>query len=117
PAQIRFSDLLNVFFATHDPTTPDRQGNDVGPQYRSAIFCQNDSQRDAAEQTIQALDSQGIFDAPIVTRLYGAETFWPAEKYHHNFYRNNPLQGYCQAIVAPKVAKFRKQFVDQLAAS
>lgn len=114
PARISYVDILRVFFATHDPTTPDRQGNDIGPQYRSAIFCQNDEQRRAAEQIMQELERDGVFGAPIVTHLYGADRFWPAEKYHHDFFRNHPFQGYCQAIIAPKVLKFRKQFASLL---
>src|SRR5690606_21993909 len=113
-AQIQYREVLQVFFATHNPTTLDRQGNDIGPQYRSAIFCQNEEQRQVAEEIMRELEDQGVFDAPIVTRLYGAEQFWPAEKYHHNFFRNNPFQGYCQAVVAPKVAKFRQQFAHKL---
>lgn len=114
PEVIRYAELLEVFFATHDPTTPDRQGNDVGPQYRSAIFWQDEAQRDTAASVIDALNRQGVFGAPIVTQLYPAATFWPAENYHHNYFRNNPRQGYCQVIISPKLAKFRKQFVDQL---
>lgn len=114
PAQIRYADLLDVFFATHDPTTPDRQGNDVGPQYRSAIFWQNEEQRDLAAGTIDALNRQGVYEAPVVTQLYPPTTFWPAEPYHLNYFRDNPAQGYCQVIIAPKVAKFRKVFIDQL---
>jgi len=117
PARIRFEDLLEVFFATHDSTTPDRQGNDVGPQYRSAIFCQDDAQREAAQAFIDALQARGEFAAPIVTELRGAERFWPAEDYHRDYFLNNPGQGYCQYVVAPKVAKFRKQFAGRLAAS
>ncbi|GAA5236744.1 peptide-methionine (S)-S-oxide reductase MsrA [Verticiella sediminum] len=116
PAQIRYTDLLNVFFATHDPTSRDRQGHDVGPQYRSAVFCQSEAQREAAQHTIDALNRTGVFDAPIVTQLYGADHFWPAETYHRDYFVRNPRQGYCHAVISPKVAKFRKQFVDYLRA-
>lgn len=116
PQQIRYEDLLNVFFATHDPTTLDRQGHDVGSQYRSAIFWQDETQRETAERVIDALGRQGVFDAPIVTRLYPPAQVWPAENYHRNYFMLNPRQGYCHAVIAPKVAKFRKQFVDQLRA-
>lgn len=114
PAQISFASLLDVFFATHDPTTPDRQGHDVGPQYRSAIFCQSAAQRETAAGVIDTLRRTGVFDAPIVTRLYDAETFWPAEDYHRDYFLRNPGQGYCHAVISPKVAKLRRQFTDFL---
>lgn len=114
PDVIKYGELLNVFFATHDPTTPDRQGNDVGPQYRSVIFWQSPAQQEAAQHTIDALERQGVFDAPIVTELCPPATFWPAEPYHHDYFRSNPNQGYCHVVIAPKVAKFRRQFADNL---
>lgn len=115
PALISFAKLLEVFFTTHDPTTPDRQGNDVGPQYQSAIFCQSEAQRETARGVIEALERGGVFDAPIVTRLYDAARFWPAEGYHHDYFNQHPSQGYCQFIIAPKVAKLRQAFAPLLA--
>lgn len=114
PAQLSYTDLLRVFFATHNPTTPGRQGNDVGPQYESAIFWQNDSQREQAQAVIAEIEAQGIYDAPIVTQLREPTTFWPAEDYHRNYFALHPEQGYCQFVIAPKVAKFRQQFSDRL---
>nr|MBF0685148.1 peptide-methionine (S)-S-oxide reductase MsrA [Pseudomonas sp.] len=114
PEVIPYGELLNVFFATHDPTTPDRQGHDVGPQYRSVIFWQSDAQREVARNTIDLLERQGIFDAPIVTQLCPPATFWPAEPEHKDYFRTNPGQGYCNVVIAPKMAKFRRQFADNL---
>lgn len=110
PELVRFVDLLEVFFATHDPTTLDRQGNDVGPQYRSLIFTADAEQAAEAERTISALDASGAFPGPIVTELRPSETFWPAEAYHRDYYLRNPEQGYCRAVVRPKVEKFRSVF-------
>ncbi|MEI2418185.1 peptide-methionine (S)-S-oxide reductase MsrA [Orrella sp. JC864] len=115
PAQVSYRDLLTVFFATHDPTTPDRQGNDVGPQYRSAIFWQDETQKREAGQRIAELEREGVFDAPIVTQLLPPAVFWPAEAVHHDYFARHPQQGYCQFVIAPKVAKMRKQFADKLA--
>ena len=114
PALLSFRDLLRVFFTIHDPTTRDRQGNDVGPQYRSVIFCQTPEQRSDAERVIAELGRDGVWRAPIVTEIAAAETFYPAENYHQEYFERNGRQPYCQAVVAPKIAKFRKQFVDQL---
>lgn len=114
PEVVEYGELLNVFFATHDPTTPDRQGNDVGPQYRSVIFWQSEAQREVARNTIEILERQDIFGAPIVTELCPPTTFWPAESYHKDYFRTNPNQGYCNVVIAPKVAKFRRQFADNL---
>jgi peptide-methionine (S)-S-oxide reductase len=113
PAQIAFSDLLDVFFAIHDPTTPDRQGNDIGTQYRSVIFYANDQQRRAAEEKIRRLTAERAFSAPIVTALEPAATFYQAEDYHQQYFENNPRQPYCQFIVAPKVRKFLEKFADK----
>lgn len=113
PVLLSFADLLRVFFATHDPTTPGRQGNDVGPQYESAIFVQNEAQRQQA-QAVMAELQRDVFDAPIVTRLHESAVFWPAEDYHRNYFAQHPEQRYCQFVIAPKVAKFRKQFQDRL---
>jgi peptide-methionine (S)-S-oxide reductase len=115
PSILSFRDLLNVFFATHDPTTPGRQGNDVGPQYESAIFWQTEAQRDEALRVIDELQAQKLYDAPFVTQVLAPATFWPAEDYHRNYFALHPEQGYCQFVIAPKVSKFRKQFQERLA--
>jgi len=114
PDVISFETLLQVFFATHDPTTLDRQGADVGPQYASAIFCQNDGQRASAERIIAEVEHE--IGEKVVTRLLDAAPFWPAEDYHHNFYARNPGQGYCMAVISPKLAKFRKRYASLLSA-
>jgi peptide-methionine (S)-S-oxide reductase len=114
PAALSFKDLLKVFFAIHDPTTKDRQGNDVGTQYRSVIFAQTPEQRADAEAVIAELGREKLWDKPIVTELAGAATFYPAEAYHQRYFERNAAQPYCQFVVAPKVAKFRKEFVDRL---
>ena len=114
PDTVSFKDLLKVFFAIHDPTTKDRQGNDVGTQYRSVIFCQTPEQRAEAEAVIAELDRANLWDDPIVTEVAEAATFYPAEGYHQRYFERNASQPYCQFVVAPKVAKFRKEFVDRL---
>ncbi len=114
PAVISYRDLLRVFFTLHDPTTLNRQGNDVGPQYRSAIFTHSPEQRAAAEAIIAELTREGIWDRPIVTEVTDYTAFYPAEDYHQEYFARNPRQGYCQFIIAPKVAKFRKQYFDRL---
>lgn len=114
PAVISYRDLLEVFFATHDPTTPDRQGADVGPQYRSIILYESDEQRETAESVLRELEEDDVFGAPIVTELQPLDRFWPAEPYHQDYYRNNPAQPYCRAVIAPKVAKLRASFADRL---
>lgn len=114
--EISFRDILNVFFTIHDPTTLNRQGNDVGPQYRSAIFYHSPEQKQIAEEVIADLNQQGIWGNPIVTEVAAFETFYPAEAYHQEYFARNPYQGYCQMIIAPKVAKFRKQYMEQLKA-
>lgn len=108
---ISFRDLLGIFFAIHDPTTLNRQGNDRGTQYRSVIFCQDEAQEAVAQEAIKALTAAQVFSAPVVTELSKAALFYPAEDYHQNFFVRNPGQGYCQMVVAPKVAKFRKEFL------
>lgn len=113
-AVISYANLLEVFFATHDPTTPGRQGNDVGPQYQSAIFVQNEGQREVAEQVIQTLDASGKYDSSICTEVRPAAKFWPAETLHDDYFALHPGQSYCQFVIAPKVTKFRKQFADKL---
>jgi peptide-methionine (S)-S-oxide reductase len=110
PAVISFPDLLGVFFAIHDPTTKDRQGNDAGEQYRSVIFYHSDEQRTAAEEVMREI--AGEYRQPIVTELRPAETFWKAEDYHQEYFANNPRQPYCMFVVAPKVEKFRKKFAE-----
>ena len=114
PSVIPYGDLLEIFFAVHDPTTPNRQGADVGTQYRSAIFYESEAQRDTAEATIGALDAESIWDAPIVTEVAPLQAFWPAEEYHREYFRRNPAQPYCQVVVAPKVAKLRQRFSHRL---
>jgi peptide-methionine (S)-S-oxide reductase len=109
PAIVSFRDVLEVFFAIHDPSTPDRQGNDVGEQYRSAIFYHSDAQKQTAEAIIAELDQDHIWTGPIVTQIRPAEVFYPAEDYHQNYFRNNPRQTYCTYIVAPKLRKFREK--------
>lgn len=114
PDQISYRELLEIFFATHDPTTLNRQGNDVGSQYRSAVFYADDEQKRQAEQVIAQLEGEKVYDSPIVTKLEPLETFYQAEGYHRNYFRNNPNQPYCSVIIAPKVAKFRQKYADHL---
>jgi len=106
--------LLEIFWQTHDPTTLNRQGADVGTQYRSVIFFHNEEQRTKAEKYKAALDKSGAFDKPIVTTLEKFTVFYPAEEYHQNYYRNNTGQGYCQFVIRPKVEKFEKVFKNKL---
>jgi len=115
PAVVPFEKLLEVFFATHDPTTKNRQGADVGTQYRSGVFYHDDEQKRIAEEVIKRLDAARAFPAPIVTEVTKATTFYPAEDYHQDYFANNPRQPYCQGVVAPKVDKVRKVFKDLLA--
>ncbi|HEY5762358.1 MAG TPA: peptide-methionine (S)-S-oxide reductase MsrA [Rhodocyclaceae bacterium] len=114
PQVIDFASLLDVFFAVHDPTTLDRQGHDIGSQYRSVIFCQNAGQRAEAAAAIRRIDAAGYWGAPAVTELAGKEPFWPAEDYHRNYYDGHRSQPYCQAVIAPKVAKLQVAFKDLL---
>ena len=116
PAIISFKDLLDVFFTIHDPTTLNRQGNDVGTQYRSAIYYHMPEQKAIAEQTIRELNAEHLWNAPIVTEVTAFDVFYPAEDYHQEYFQNNPYQPYCRAIVAPKVAKFRKHYLEKLKA-
>jgi peptide-methionine (S)-S-oxide reductase len=111
---VSFGDLLDVFFTIHDPTTLNRQGADVGTQYRSAIFYHSPEQKAAAEQKIADLTQQQIWPDPLVTEVTAAGPFYPAEDYHQEYFANNPNQGYCQFVVAPKVAKFRKLYMERL---
>lgn len=113
PAVVSYRQVLEIFFATHDPTTPNRQGADVGPQYRSAVFTHSDEQARVAGEVIAELN-ESVFGGKIVTEVTPLDVFYPAEEYHQGFYRANPNQGYCVAVVGPKVAKFRKQFAALL---
>ena len=113
-AVISYQEILDVFFATHDPTTLNRQGADVGTQYRSVIFYHSPEQKEIAERRIAELNAEGIWSRPIVTQVVPFEAFYPAEEYHQEYYRSNPNQGYCMAVISPKVAKFRKQFTAKL---
>ncbi len=110
PDIISFDELLEVFFNTHDPTTLNRQGNDFGPQYRSVIFYHNEVQREIAERIKNELEANRIFKKPIVTEITAFTKFYPAEDYHQNYFRNNPDQGYCRYVIAPKLDKFEKVF-------
>ena len=114
PAQIGYRDLLEVFFTIHDPTTPDRQGNDIGSQYRSAIFYHSPEQRSIAQEVMARISAAKLWREPIVTKLEPASTFWVAEDYHQDYFSRNPYQPYCMAVVDPKVSKFRKHFRDKL---
>lgn len=114
PAQIGFETLLTVFFTIHDPTTLDRQGHDVGSQYRSAIFYHDEAQRTQAQAMIARLNGEGVWPATIVTEVSPAATFFVAEDYHHQYFRKNPHQGYCMAVVGPKARKVRQVFSDLL---
>ncbi|RIK72595.1 MAG: peptide-methionine (S)-S-oxide reductase [Planctomycetota bacterium] len=114
PAVVSYADLLEAFWHSHDPTTLNRQGNDIGTQYRSVVFYHNDAQRREAEHYKQKLDESGAFDAPIVTEISPAASFYPAEQYHQNFYNDNPRYGYCVAIIGPKLEKFRAAFKEKL---
>jgi peptide-methionine (S)-S-oxide reductase len=115
PSVISYRDLLAVFFTIHDPTTLNRQGADVGTQYRSVIFYHTPEQHETAKATIASLEAEGLWDAPIVTELAPAPPFYAAEAYHQDYFRRNQNQGYCQIVIAPKVAKARKKFLAQLA--
>ncbi|MBI4310907.1 MAG: peptide-methionine (S)-S-oxide reductase MsrA [Chloroflexi bacterium] len=115
PSVISYREVLEIFFATHDPTTMDRQGADVGTQYRSAIFYHDDAQKKTAEEVMEDLRRQKIFRNPIVTKLEPAGQFYPSEEYHRDYYQRNSDAPYCQFVIEPKVAKFRKQFAKKLA--
>ena len=114
PDVIAFRDLLGVFFTLHDPTTLDRQGGDVGTQYRSAIFYHDEEQRHTAEEVVRELEAEHVFDEPIVTKIEPLEAFYPAEEYHREYYRRNSNQPYCRAVIAPKVAKLRSKYLAKL---
>ena len=112
PSVITYEKLLEIFFRTHDPTTLNRQGPDVGTQYRSVIFYHDNEQRQLAEQVVTALNTSRAFGKPVVTQVAPLEAFFPAEEYHQDFFAKNPYQGYCRAVVGPKVEKYRKAFAD-----
>ena len=113
---VSFQDVLNIFFTTHDPTTLNRQGNDRGPQYRSGVWHHSQEQRRITEDTIKRLEAEGLYPNNFVTEVTPASTFWVAENFHQNYFANNPTQGYCAYVIAPKVAKFRKQYFERLKA-
>jgi peptide-methionine (S)-S-oxide reductase len=114
PRAVTFREILEVFFTIHDPTTPNRQGADVGTQYRSAIFYHSPAQRETAEQVIKELTAEGLWGDPVVTEVTPFAEFYAAEDYHQDYFERNPYQPYCMAVVAPKVSKFRKKFLDKL---
>ena len=112
--ELSYADLLRVFFAIHDPTTKDRQGNDVGTQYRSIILTHSDAQRQTAETVMHEIADAKLWPAKLTTEIKKLDAFYPAESEHNDYFARNPWSGYCQAVVAPKVVKFRKQFTDRL---
>jgi peptide-methionine (S)-S-oxide reductase len=114
PDAITFRDLLEIFFSLHDPTTLNRQGADVGTQYRSAVFTHDQVQRETAEAIVSELEREKVFDDPIVTEIAPVGDYYPGEDYHQDYYRQNPNQGYCQVVVAPKLAKFRARYAARL---
>jgi peptide-methionine (S)-S-oxide reductase len=114
PAVVTYRELLEIFFTIHDPTTLNRQGADVGTQYRSAIFYHDEEQKRVAEEVIKEITAAKIWPKPIVTQVVPQDVFYPAENYHQDYFANNPMQPYCQVVVAPKVAKFRKQYYEKL---
>lgn len=114
PQSVTFAEILKVFFTIHDPTTLNRQGADVGTQYRSAIFYHTPDQKKVADETIKEINAAKIWGKPIVTQVVPFKEFFPAEDYHQEYFKHNPYQGYCQMVVAPKVAKFREKFVGHL---
>jgi peptide-methionine (S)-S-oxide reductase len=116
PAKISYAEVLEIFFASHDPTTLDRQGNDAGPQYASVIFTQSDTQARIAREVIADFTAQRIFDDPIVTRVEPLDKFWPAERYHQQYYARNPAQPYCAFVISPKVSKIRKKYSNRMKA-
>jgi peptide-methionine (S)-S-oxide reductase len=112
PAQVSLRQILEIFFVVHDPTQLNRQGNDVGTQYRSGIYHTTPEQKQVADDMIRAMSQEKLFGRPIVTEVLPMTNYWPAEEYHQDFFEKNPTQGYCQAVAAPKVAKFRKTFTE-----
>jgi peptide-methionine (S)-S-oxide reductase len=116
PMEISYRDLLDVFFTIHDPTTKDRQGGDMGPQYRSVILTHSDEQARVAREAIAEVTAEKIWDDPIVTEIVPVAKFYPAEDYHQDYFANNARQPYCQIVIAPKVAKFRRKFLEKMRA-
>jgi len=116
PSRLTYREVLEVFFSIHDPTTLNRQGNDIGSQYRSAIFTHDDSQQAIANEIIRELTAEHAFSDPIVTEVVPLDEFYPAEKYHQNYYRQNTTQPYCSYVISPKIAKFRQKFASRLKA-
>ena len=114
PAVIPYREVLEIFFSVHDPTTLNRQGADVGTQYRSAIFYHDEKQKATAGEVIKKLDRAGTWDRPIVTEVAPLDTFYPAEEYHRDYYKKHPEAGYCRAVISPKVSKFRKKWANRL---
>ncbi len=114
PSVISFAEILEIYFKTHDPTQLNRQGNDIGTQYRSVIFCHSEEQKKIATEIKEKLEAEKIWDDPIVTQIETFENFYPAEEYHDDYYENNPEQGYCKFVITPKVEKFEKVFKDYL---
>jgi len=114
PEIITVSQILRIFFHVHDPTTPNRQGNDVGPQYRSIILYADDSQKKAAQSVMSVIENEKLWSDPLVTQLQKLDDFWPAEDYHQDYFSNNPNQPYCNLVIVPKLKKFRKEFADML---
>ncbi len=114
PAEITFREILEVFFSIHDPTTLNRQGADVGTQYRSVIFYYSQAQRKISEQVIAEIEAAGLWPNPLVTEVAPLEQFYPAEAHHQRYFERNPYQGYCQVVIAPKVVKFRKKYAHRL---
>lgn len=114
PQVISFEEILEIFFTVHDPTTLNRQGGDVGPQYRSAVFYLDDGQKETVQRVVEEMEAAQIWDKRFVTEVTAFETFFPAEAYHQEYYRRNPGQSYCQVVIAPKVAKFRARYLARL---
>lgn len=114
PQIVSYKELIEIFFTVHDPTTLNRQGNDMGTQYRSAIFYHDDNQKIVAEEVMDNIGREGIWNNPLVTEITALDKFYPAEKYHQNYYNENSKQPYCQFVIAPKVAKFRKMYLEKL---
>ncbi|SIT85261.1 peptide-methionine (S)-S-oxide reductase MsrA [Pontibacter indicus] len=114
PDTISYDELLEVFWSTHDPTTLNRQGNDIGPQYRSIVLYHNDEQREKAERYLKELDASGAYDSPIVTTIEPLQEFYPAEDYHQNYFNTHGHEPYCSFVIRPKVEKFKKVFADKL---
>ncbi len=114
PQVITYREILEIFFAVHDPTTKNRQGSDVGPQYRSIILYHSEIQKKVAEEVIQKLNKANIWENPIVTEIVPFQEFYPAEKYHQKYFKKNPMQPYCQYVISPKLSKFRKKFTSKL---